>query len=116
MPAPPGSEAADAGRFYDVLRASGLSPAALAYGDAYIGQECTLTADEIGAFARRAGIAAGTSVLDIGSGTGGGSHSTITPNAARYPRSSTSASAHGGALPAWRPPRAMSMPSRPPGS
>jgi len=71
MPAPPGSEAADAGRFYDVLRASGLSPAALAYGDAYIGQECTLTADEIGAFARRAGIAAGTSVLDIGSGTGG---------------------------------------------
>src|SRR6266705_3376545 len=66
-----GGDAAAAGRFYDRLRASGLSPAALAYGDAYIGQECTLTADEIGAFARRAGIAPGTSVLDIGSGTGG---------------------------------------------
>jgi len=66
-----GSEAAAAGRFYDRLRASGLSSSALAYGDAYIGQECTLTADEIGDFARRAGIVAGTSVLDIGSGTGG---------------------------------------------
>ncbi len=66
-----GGEAAAAGRFYDRLRASGLSSSALAYGDAYIGQECTLTADEIGAFARRAGIVAGTSVLDIGSGTGG---------------------------------------------
>src|SRR5712691_10229348 len=66
-----GGEAAAAGRFYDRLRASGLSSSALAYGDAYIGQECTLTADEIGDFARRAGIVAGTSVLDIGSGTGG---------------------------------------------
>jgi len=62
---------AAAGRFYDRLRASGLSSSALAYGDAYIGQECTLTADEIGDFARRAGIVAGTSVPDIGSGTGG---------------------------------------------
>jgi SAM-dependent methyltransferase len=66
-----GGDAAAAGRFYDRLRASGLSSSALAYGDAYIGQECTLTADEIGDFARRAGIVAGTSVLDIGSGTGG---------------------------------------------
>src|SRR2546430_14982484 len=66
-----GGDAAAAGRFYDRLRASGLSSSALAYGDAYIGQECTLTADEIGDFAWRAGIVAGTSVLDIGSGTGG---------------------------------------------
>ena len=50
------SEAADPGRFYDALRASGLSVAALAYGDAYIGQECLLTADEISTFAVRAGI------------------------------------------------------------
>lgn len=71
MQEPAGTEAADAGRFYDSLRASGVSSAALAYGDAYIGQECLLTADKILAFARRAGIAAGTSVLDIGSGTGG---------------------------------------------
>src|SRR2546430_17633918 len=66
-----GGDAAAAGRFYDRLRASGLSSSALAYGDAYIGQECTLTADEIGEFARRAGIVAGTSVLDIGSGPRG---------------------------------------------
>ena len=66
-----GGDAAAAGRFYDRLRASGLSSSALAYGDAYIGQECTLTADEIEGFARRAGIVAGTSVLDVGSGTGG---------------------------------------------
>lgn len=71
MREPAGSEAADAGRFYDALRASGLSSAALAFGDASIGQECLLTADEIRAFARRAGIVAGASVLDIGSGTGG---------------------------------------------
>src|SRR3989475_10352964 len=66
-----GGDAAAAGRFYDRLRASGLSSSALAYGDAYIGQECTLTADEIGDFARRAGIVAGKSLLDIGTGTGG---------------------------------------------
>jgi cyclopropane fatty-acyl-phospholipid synthase-like methyltransferase len=66
-----GSEAAEAGRFYDALRSSGLSAAALAHGAASIGQECLLTADEIAALARRAGIIAGTSVLDIGSGTGG---------------------------------------------
>ncbi len=61
----------DTARFYDALRTGGLSSAALAFGDRYIGQECLLTADEIETFARRAGIAAGTSVLDIGSGTGG---------------------------------------------
>src|SRR5262245_47732645 len=66
-----GGAAPDAGGFYDALRSSGLSSAALAFGDAYVGQECLLTADEIGAFARRAGIVAGASVLDIGSGTGG---------------------------------------------
>ena len=65
------SEAAEAGRFYDALRSSGLSAAGLAHGAASIGQECTLTAEEITALARRAGITAGTSVLDIGSGTGG---------------------------------------------
>src|SRR5438132_4861875 len=65
------SEAADPGRFYDALRATGLSVAALAYDDAYIGQECLLTADEISTFAVRAGIGAGTWVLDVGSGTGG---------------------------------------------
>lgn len=66
-----GSEAEEAGRFYDALRSSGLSSAVLAHGAASIGQECLLTADEIATLARRAGIAAGTSVLDIGSGTGG---------------------------------------------
>src|SRR6266568_1792926 len=35
------------------------------------GKNVCVTADEIGDFARRAGIVAGTSVLDIGSGTGG---------------------------------------------
>jgi cyclopropane fatty-acyl-phospholipid synthase-like methyltransferase len=58
-------------RFYDTLRSSTLSAAALAHGDADIGQECVLTPEEILAFARRADITAGTSVLDIGSGTGG---------------------------------------------
>jgi hypothetical protein len=71
MPESSRGEPAAAGRFYDGLRASGLSSAALAFRDAYIGQECLLTADEIGDFARRAGIEAGTVVLDIGSGTGG---------------------------------------------
>lgn len=60
-----------AGRFYDALRSSGLSAAALAHGKAYIGQECLLTPEEIAAFGRRAGITAGTMVLDIGSGIGG---------------------------------------------
>ncbi len=60
-----------AGRFYDALRSSGLSSAALAHGEAYIGQECLLTSDEIEAFGRRAGITTGTMVLDIGSGIGG---------------------------------------------
>jgi sarcosine/dimethylglycine N-methyltransferase len=63
--------AVEAGNFYDTLRRSGLSAAALAHGEAYIGQECLLTPDEIADFARRAGITAQTSVLDIGSGIGG---------------------------------------------
>src|SRR4029453_10308273 len=58
-------------RFYDTLRSGALSAAALAHGDADIGQECVLTPEEILDFARRIGITAGTSVLDIGSGTGG---------------------------------------------
>ena len=58
-------------RFYDTLRSGALSAAALAHGDANIGQECVLTPEEILDFARRVGITAGTSVLDIGSGTGG---------------------------------------------
>src|SRR5262249_44033196 len=58
-------------RFYDTLRSGDLSAAALAHGDANIGQECLLTPEEILDFARRVGITAGTSVLDIGSGTGG---------------------------------------------
>jgi len=65
------TDAAAAGRFYDALWSSGLSSSALVHGQAYVGQECLLTADEIVAFARRAGITAGTSVLDIGSGNGG---------------------------------------------
>jgi cyclopropane fatty-acyl-phospholipid synthase-like methyltransferase len=65
------SEAAQVGRFYDALRSRGFVSAALGHGDAYIGQECLLTADEIMAFARRAGLSAGTTVLDVGSGTGG---------------------------------------------
>ena len=58
-------------RFYDTLRSSALSAAALAHGDADIGQECLLPPEEILHFARRVGITAETSVLDIGSGTGG---------------------------------------------
>ena len=58
-------------RFYDTLRSGSLSTAALVHGDADIGQECLLTPAEILDFACRAGITAGTFVLDIGSGTGG---------------------------------------------
>jgi sarcosine/dimethylglycine N-methyltransferase len=58
-------------RFYDAVRSSPLSAAALAHGEASIGQECLLTPDEIADLARRAGVTAGTSVLDMGSGTGG---------------------------------------------
>jgi sarcosine/dimethylglycine N-methyltransferase len=64
------TDSAVAARFYDALRSSGLSVAALAHGEAYIGQECLLTPGEIADLARRAGITAETSVLDIGSGTG----------------------------------------------
>ncbi len=45
-------------RFYDTVRSGALSAAALAHGDADIGQECVLTPDEIFALARRAGITA----------------------------------------------------------
>jgi sarcosine/dimethylglycine N-methyltransferase len=65
------TDSAAVGHFYDTLRHSGLSVAALAHGEAYIGQECLLTPDEILDWARRAGVTAGTSVLDMGSGTGG---------------------------------------------
>jgi sarcosine/dimethylglycine N-methyltransferase len=65
------TDSAVTARFYDALRSSGLSAAALAHGEAYIGQECLLTPDEIADLARRAGVTAETSVLDIGSGTGG---------------------------------------------
>lgn len=64
-------DTADAGHFYDTLRRGGLSSAALAHGEVYIGQECLLTPEEIVDFARRAGITAGAAVLDIGSGIGG---------------------------------------------
>jgi cyclopropane fatty-acyl-phospholipid synthase-like methyltransferase len=64
-------ERAEVARFYDAARESPLSAAALVHGEAYIGQECTLTAEEIAAFAGQAGIPAGTWVLDVGNGTGG---------------------------------------------
>jgi sarcosine/dimethylglycine N-methyltransferase len=64
-------ESAEVARFYDAVRQSELSGAALAHGEASIGQECTLTPAEIAAFAQQAGITAGTAVLDLGSGTGG---------------------------------------------
>jgi len=60
-----------AGEFYNALWSSELSAAALVHGSAYVGQECLLTSDDILAFARRAGIATDTLVLDIGSGRGG---------------------------------------------
>ena len=47
--------------FYNTLRSGALSAAALAHGDANIGQECVLTPEEILTFARRAGITDGTS-------------------------------------------------------
>src|SRR5919108_6001111 len=65
------TDSAAAAHFYDALRSSGLSAAALAHGEASIGQECLLAPDEIADLARRAGVTAGTSVLDMGSGTGG---------------------------------------------
>jgi 2-polyprenyl-3-methyl-5-hydroxy-6-metoxy-1,4-benzoquinol methylase len=55
----------------DADRVGGPSSAVLAFGDGYIGRECLLTADEILALARRAGIVAAASVLDTGSGTRG---------------------------------------------
>jgi hypothetical protein len=62
-------ESAEVARFYDAARGSPLS-AALVHGEAYIGQEYTLTAEEIAAFAGQAGMTAGTWVLDVGSGPG----------------------------------------------
>lgn len=61
----------DVGRFYDDMWQDGFSPGGLAHGEAYIGQECLLSADEIVALARLAEINDTTLVLDIGSGTGG---------------------------------------------
>ena len=63
-------ESTEVAHFYDNLRRSALSSAALAHGEAYIGQECLLTPEEILHFARQAGITSATAVLDIGSGTG----------------------------------------------
>jgi hypothetical protein len=51
-------------RFYDAVRSSMLSAAALAHGEASIGQECLLAPDEIADLARQAGGTAGTSVLE----------------------------------------------------
>ena len=64
-------ESTEVAHFYDNLRRSALSSSALAHGEAYIGQECLLTPEEILHFARQAGITSATAVLDIGSGTGG---------------------------------------------
>ena len=61
---------AAAASFYDALRSGSVSSAALGYGGDFVGQECTLLPREMLIFARRAGVAAGTSVLDVGSGTG----------------------------------------------
>ena len=58
-------------RFYDQVWGSGPNLAALAHGAQYIGQECALTDAEIAAFARRAGLGAGSVILDVGSGQGG---------------------------------------------
>src|SRR2546430_10647569 len=63
-------ESTEVAHFYDNLRRSALSSAALAHGEAYIGQECLLTPEEILHFARQAGITSATAVLDIGSGSG----------------------------------------------
>ena len=62
---------AAAASFYDALRSGSVSSAALGYGGDFVGQECTLLPREMLTFARRAGVGAGTSVLDVGSGTGG---------------------------------------------
>ena len=57
--------------FYDALRSGSRSSAALGYAGDFVGQECTLLPREMLIFARRAGVGPGTSVLDVGSGTGG---------------------------------------------
>ena len=71
MALPQSIDATEVARFYDNLRRSALSAAALAHGDAYVGQECLLTPEEMLSFACQAGITSETTVLDIGSGTGG---------------------------------------------
>ena len=71
MALPQSIDSTDVARFYDNLRHSALSAAALAHGEAYVGQKCLLTPEEMLSFARQAGITAETTVLDIGSGTGG---------------------------------------------
>jgi cyclopropane fatty-acyl-phospholipid synthase-like methyltransferase len=71
MALPQSIDGTEVARFYDNLRRSVLSAAALVHGDAYVGQECLLTPAEMLAFARRAGMTSETPVLDIGSGTGG---------------------------------------------
>jgi cyclopropane fatty-acyl-phospholipid synthase-like methyltransferase len=71
MPEPDLSDPRGVGRFYDRFRGPGPSSAALGHDESHVGQECLLTTDEILAFARRAGISADTTVLDIGSGTAG---------------------------------------------
>jgi 2-polyprenyl-3-methyl-5-hydroxy-6-metoxy-1,4-benzoquinol methylase len=71
MALPQRIDGTEVARFYDNLRRSTLSAAALAHGDAYVGQECLLTPEEMLAFARQAGITSETTVLDVGSGTGG---------------------------------------------
>ena len=60
-----------AASFYDALRSGSRSSAALGYAGDFVGQECTLLPREMLIFARRAGVGPGTSVLDVGSGTGG---------------------------------------------
>ena len=62
---------AAAASFYDALRSGSRSSAALGYAGDFVGQECTMLPREMLIFARRAGVGPGTSVLDVGSGTGG---------------------------------------------
>ena len=57
-------------RFYDAVRSSTLLAAALAHGEASIGQECLLTPDEPRTWRVGPGSRRGHLVLDMGSGTG----------------------------------------------
>lgn len=71
MAEPDETTSAEVARFYDAVRSRGPSLTAVAHQGGYIGQECTLTANEIADFAERAGLSARMSVLDVGSGKGG---------------------------------------------